>query len=355
MPVRRQDILALEARIKAVEKAARAQVLAARNGLDARLFPAGRLYSDGSSVAASTIGLKSFTGNTTPIFNGSEWKNYEITGGILPETITLTLDTNAAHTNYHQDDKNFDVFAVRDDSVGLTRLVTGPKWNDGAVAGSDTARGDGAGSTWIELFDGLVVNSYEMVCRYGNGANDLITVPPRCATHLGTIRTPVYEFDQVRFLWNRYNRIRQRLLVINTTASWNYSTNTWRFVENSSSMFVKVVVGDIGTGLGGGVDETETNLIELTAIHHASNSTATARNCGTGIGVDSTTVNSANIEMGSAVGSNRTALMARYIAPPPSIGFHAFNWLESAGVSDTQTWYGTASYAQSGMSGTLWC
>lgn len=365
MPVRMSDIVALQKRVKEVEKAARVAALSERRGLDGRLFPTGYLRG-----LSSGVWYEPLVGNTVPIFNGSEWVLYEIAGGVFADKLTLSMDPDSGHTNYNEDLKNYDVFAIRDESAGLTRLATGPKWDAGSTAGSDNQRGEGAGSTWLELFDGIVVNGVEMVCRYGTGANDLITVPPKMATNLGTVRcvhanplpgvfvAGAPDLAAQRFCWNRYNRIPKQIHVSDATASWNYSTNSWRRARNSSANRVEIVNGDLAAALAaGGAPDQRTPILDLTAYHHVSNSTSTFRNMGTGIGLDSTTVNSAQTGMHPTVGANRMAVMARYIEFPnyTSPGYHAYNWLEHGSLSDTQTWYGQSAFAVSGLNGFYWC
>ena len=100
-------------------------------------------------VGATTVYYASAGGDLLAVWNGTAMVGYRFT------QLTLPLDANAAHTGYHQSGEIYDLFVIND--TGTRRLVTGPKWSAGAVAGSATARGTGAGSTDIEVKSGILV------------------------------------------------------------------------------------------------------------------------------------------------------------------------------------------------------
>jgi hypothetical protein len=76
-----------------------------------------------------------------------------------------------------------------------------------------------------------------------------------------------------------------------------------------------------------------------------------ANSVGVGVGIDSTTVNSAQNFLGQAFTTIAVAQRATYRGFV-SIGYHAFNWLERGAASGTTTFYGDnggAGLIQSGM------
>jgi hypothetical protein len=146
-----------------------------------------------------------------------------------------------------------------------------------------------------------------------------------------------------RLLWNYYNRIDRPLKVIDTTNSWNYTTATWRQANGSTNNGFSYVQG---------VSEEP---IEAEVLATVSNTNAGVLAL-TGIGIDSTTVNSTDL----IVGATCPAVNSRFLAPAkyrgyPGIGKHTVNWLEYSAAAGTTTWYGDdgGTTVQSGMLGKI--
>jgi hypothetical protein len=286
-----------------------------------------------------------------PIFNGSDWVNFIFCAGEGEVYLELLLDGNSGHTNYHQANRNFDIFCFRRDDTGDIALGTGPSWVAGAVAGSDTARGTGAGSTELVRFDGLVVNKNEIVLRYGSGANDLTTVPPYCATCVGSFRAfdGDYSFTiNRRLIWNRYNQKPEAVRVY-IASNWTYSTASWRQASGAGNEpYFQILNGMVAY-------EAVKNLV-VHAYAVCRNSTSTAKIVGTGIGIDdASTTYALNANNGTVINAIREAFTAEYIGTANGIGLHTIYWLEIGAGADTQTWYGSGDNALSGLLGTFWC
>lgn len=170
--------------------------------------------------------------------------------------------------------------------------------------------------------------------------------------YLGSFRTTGVsgqtEFSEAnRYVWNYYNRVRFTLKNTTETAnSWTYGSSTVRQANANTANQVNFIRGvsedavecEVGCMAGG--DNTNT----IPAV---------------GIGLDSTTTNSAAIALGhqpSAAGgySNIRARWQGY----PVAGKHALNWLESnRSNANTVTFYGDNGdnpTEQSGMLGTIW-
>lgn len=347
MPIRRVQITELEARAAKLEKALKLATRTAQADLDTAVFPTGRLtlnagspINTGSVSNSSNVYYLPYIGASVPIFNGSQWTTFSF------DDLTLSLSSNAAHTGYHQADKNFDVFVYREEVTGTLRLGTGPAWS------SDTARGTGAGTTEITRLNGLYVNAYDIQIRYGSGANDYATIGVYEATYLGTIRTSgdglvddYFAGPSRLFVWNAYNRTPRMAVAKENTDNWNYSTASWRQVNGSANNQIGMVLGLL------------IEWIDASAYHMVFNSTSTARRCSTGIGAGSTSANSAQIMNNSAVINQRTNMSAHYRSHP-GIGYRYLAWLEYGAGANTQTWYGDngdATTMQSGMVATVWC
>src|SRR5437899_2723242 len=174
-------------------------------------------------TAATTVYFTPYKGNRIALYDGSNWNLYTFS------EISLALGSDAANTNY-------DLFAYNSSgTVTLERLA----WTN------DTTR-----ATALALQDGIYVKSGTTTRRY-----------------LGTYRTAgsagqTEESAAKRFVWNYYNRVQRALVVRDATATWTYTTATYRQANASSANQVAVVVG---------VNET---LVNRTAYHSASNSGA---------------------------------------------------------------------------------
>lgn len=246
---------------------------------------------------------------------------------------SVTLGANWAATT------NYDWFFFNDS--GTVRFLSGPAWS------SDTARGTGAGTTELQLFNGMWTNKNSMTGRYANGST--VTVPANQGTFVTTTRTVAAgqceDSMAKRFLYNAYNQIVRDLRNATETAdNWTYTTATFRQAKANTANQLDVLIGLAG------------NLIDVDVLGLASNSVGNIF-FPVGIGIDSTTTNSAQ-HMGPATSvtiDDKIALHARYRGYP-AIGRHFYSWLEYSAASGTTTWYGdngNSTLIQSGISGTI--
>lgn len=309
------------------------KLAAGGGGSSGSLVSLGRLTLT-SGVALTTADVTGATsvyfalagGNQVPIYNGTS-----IVSNTFTE-LTLALDSNSGHTNYQQSGKNYDLFVISDS--GTVRLGTGPKWNDGAVAGSDTARGTGAASTELQQINGLWSNKNTITIRFGSASGNTVSIAANQATYVGTLRTTadgVTEDSLVkRFLYNAYNQAQRQFLRNDATPTWAYSTATFRQANASASNQLAYVAGLVGSAL------------DVTTMGIVANSTATYRIVYTGIGLDSTTINSGTTQElmrcnDSVVVGTPKSFYTGYV----QLGSRAVVWLEKGAGSDTQTWTGT--------------
>jgi hypothetical protein len=227
--------------------------------------------------------------------------------------------------------KNYDVFGIS--SGGALKLQLGNSWTN------DTTRADALGTQ-----NGVQVNNAAI------NSGDSNSIPAKQGLYLGTIRTTAAagqtedsfggssQSGGHRYVWNLYNRVPRPLGVIDTTNSWNYTTATWRASNGQSANKVEYVCG--------------LNLDRVRALAHGrfANSTATVVGS-SGIGIDSTSVNSAQV-MGGSVGvaSGTAQVLAEYLGYP-GVGYHALQWLEISQAAGTMFWYGNEgfSYIQAGL------
>lgn len=150
-----------------------------------------------------------------------------------------------------------------------------------------------------------------------------------------------------RYVWNYHNRVHRSLLRQESTDTWSYTTNTIRQANGSSSNQVEVVIGY-------SEEPVEVSVYGIAASDQAGNSV----DMFVGVGLDSTSANSAQIvcPQNNSAASIRHAVSAHYKGFP-GIGRHYFAWLEASTASGTTTWYGDrgggtgASTTQTGMIG----
>lgn len=256
-------------------------------------------------------------------------------------TVTLTLSANATAsgtvtlTFKLPAGKNVDVFAVF--SAGLVQLRYGNLWTN------DTTRAD---AITTSKFGGMAVNNAAI------NAGTAIAIAANYATLLGTIRTTATDGqteDSVshRYISNYYNRIAKKLRVSDATASWTYTTATWRQVRAQTANRFEVVC----------CDPSITASLRAYAIIINSNATAVA--AATGIGIDSTTVNSGDMQGAGSVGTSLGQIPnSCTFENALAAGYHAINWLEISAATGTTTWLGNPAAlaaVQTGMNGTIMC
>ena len=246
--------------------------------------------STSDQSAKSTIYMTPYTGNQIALYDGSsKWLVYA-TSEI---SIALSSLTSA---------KNYDVFAYYTGSAVALELSSA--WT------SNTARNDA-----LTRQDGVLVKSGATTRRY-----------------LGTFRTTGTTTTEdsltKRFLWNVANQVHKPMIVLESTNTWNYTTDTIRQANASSSNQVEYVTGDAAS------------LIQaraLAAVYLAGNSARAAK---AGVGIDSTTTFSGIVQAGyvlSASGSY-VPVTGSYIGYP-GLGYHYLSWNEK-GPDGTAVWVG---------------
>jgi len=213
----------------------------------------------------------------------------------------------------------YDVFIV--DSTLALEVVA---WTN------DTTR-----ATALVLQNGVLVKSGATTRRY-----------------LGSFRTTAVsgqteDSEAKRYVWNAYNRVRRSLKVVDATNSWTYTTATWRQANGATTNIVGIVRG---------LDE---DVVSASVQGSISNATGLGAGGGAavGVGIDSNTVNSAQLcGVGSTAGGFTTLPLTAAYTALPGIGYHDYRWIEISAASGTTTWFGDngLTYVQAGMVVTSW-
>jgi len=251
-------------------------------------------------TAATTIYFTPFKGNQVALYDGAAWVLRTFTERSL--AVPATTSTM------------YDLFLYNNAGTLTLEAVA---WTN------DTTR-----ATALTTQDGVLVKSGATTRRY-----------------LGSFRTTgssgqTEDSLSKRFLWNYYNRIKRSLFVSESTDSWTYSTAAWQQVRNQAANKVEAVIGVI--------EDTAT----ADAYHHYTTSIATNQPCYTGIGLNTTSANSAQIKVQGTANSGNAGYPSAHYDGYPATGYNYFAWLEYGAGSNTQTWFGDAgipSLLQSGL------
>lgn len=171
---------------------------------------------------ATTVYYTPARGSRVPIYDGSVWNITNFAE--LSQATTDNTKSPAAVAN----NSNYDVFVWND--AGTIRATRGPAWS------SATSRGTGAGTTELELVNGIYVNKVNIT----NGPN------AQRGTYVGTIRSDggaaIDDSITRRMVYNEYNQVLTNLLRSDTT-SHTYATNTVRYWNNDSTQILEFVIG----------------------------------------------------------------------------------------------------------------
>lgn len=254
-------------------------------------------------ASGSTLYLTPHVSGRASVYNGTQWVGFD-TNEISKTLSGLTVN------------KNYDVFLFLNGNTPALELSSA--WtNDQTRAQALTRK------------DGVLVKSSDLTRRY-----------------VGTIRAvgtnAVADSVTKRLVWNFYNRARRTLKVTESTNSWSYNGTSFRAANNSSANSFEIVTGDNEC-----VRAQVYQMVQGTSGFGAT----------VGIGVDSTTTNSAQTYGGATVGTvnNYTITMCFY-NNYPGVGYHRLTWLELSGGGGNTTWYGNVgqdAYFAFGMTGEI--
>lgn len=274
-----------------------------------------------SSVSgATTLYYTPFRTDLMPIYNGTNWT----TKGFTELSVSLASSANWASASL------YDWFVIND--AGTIRLCSGPAWT------STTARGTGAGTTELQMVNGIYVNKVSATCRYG--AASTVTAAAQTGTYVGTTYMTANGQTSVTFgssgaggvagtfaVWNTYNRVPFSSISLDSTASWVYSTATWRGADNSTTIRHTFVVG---------LSE------DSFSAHYAAITDLSGGPSAAGVGYDVTNAPSGiNQTTQNNNGPTVRTQPNGIYKTTPTIGLHFVNAIEFGGASTT--WIGVGS------------
>lgn len=257
-------------------------------------------------TGATTLYFTPYKGNQIDLYTGSLWQRFTFTQfSIAVPATTSTL---------------YDVWVYNNAGTPALELLA---WSSG------TAR-----ATALTTQDGVYVKSGDATRRYVG------------SMYTTGVSGQTADSDSNRFVWNYYNRVWRPMSCNDSTNSWTYSSSTIRQANGSTANQVNYIIG-----------VAEDTVHGLLVVSAQANNLATNAMCG--IGINSTTVNSAQTNMGApqVINTGNVAVTASYNGIP-SVGVNYMAWLESNRTNaNTVTWYGDnndPTVIRSGLSMEMW-
>lgn len=239
-------------------------------------------------TAATTLYFTPYGGNRIALYDGAVWtvRAFAELSIAVPAT-TATM---------------YDVWVY--DNAGVTTLEL-LAWTN------DTTR-----ATALVLQDGVLCKTGALTRRYVGSF--------RTTGSSGQTEDSVLK----RYVWNYYNRVARQLQRFETTATWTYTTATYRQANGATANQVEIVVG---------VAEALVRLFLQALVHNDTGGTGGA----VSIGEDSTTAAATTVLSGGLIFiQNASQPINATLEKYPAVGRHYYAWLEQSAASGTTTWYG---------------
>lgn len=242
-------------------------------------------------IAAGTIYMVPKTGNRIALYDGTNWN--------IRTSAEFSLALSGLTSG-----KPYDVFCY--DNSGTPTL-------EFLVWTNDTAR-----ATALAYQDGVLVKSGATTRRY-------------LGTFYTTGTTTTEDSVGNRYLWNYYHRVNRKLSAKESTATWNYTTATWRQARASSANKLNFVLG---------VSEDQ---VIANVLSDALNTDATGVFASVGIGLDATNALATDqFNAGASLENSREKNIGAAYLGYPGVGKHYLAWLEYSQATGTTTWYGNS-------------
>jgi hypothetical protein len=266
--------------------------------------------------ALTTIYAAQYTGARIALYDGAQWN--------VRSSAEFSLALSGRTT-----DLPFDIFCY--DNAGTPTLEF-LDWTNATTRATALVRQDGV---WCKT--GALTRRYLGSCRARVG-NTFSFVRDGVTTASGAGTTARLD------LWNVDNQIEDRASQIDTTNTWTYTLLAFRQANGSTTNQIEIMVGLPG------------KMVEVDAFTTLSNSSGVI--AGIGIGLDSVTVNSAQVHTSNGIANGAVYNQSAKYNAQPAIGRHFLAWLENSTATGTTTWVGdnnNTNLHQSGMMLRWWC
>lgn len=326
-----------------------------------------------SDISSTQLNWDFYKGNRIALYDGNKWKLYTLTAAVSLACTSLVAvqKTTTANTTLNN---NVLTSVASTTGIYIGQPVTGTNIpantlviaiNAGAstVTMSANATGNGTGVTVsfyhanydIWAYDNAGTVTLESTGWTNNTARatvlalqDGVYVKSGATTrrYLGTVRVSgtnkLDDTISTRYIWNYYNRVLRPMWVTEATASWTYTTASWRQVNANTLNQVHYVCG---------VSE---DPVFVNVMGRAVSSLAGGAAFAIGVGVDTTTANSAQL---IGAGATQAAQSCNgFYRGYPGIGWHFLAWLEISQATGTTTWFSSQfTYWNMGLTAEISC
>jgi hypothetical protein len=257
--------------------------------------------------ALATIYLAQFRGNVIALYNGVNWDQ------ITSAEVSLALSGRTT-------DLPFDIFCYNSGGVPTLEFLD---WTNATTRATALVRQDGV---WCK--SGALTRRYLGSCRARAG-NTFSLVRNGVTTSSGAGTTAQID------LFNADNQVADYATQTDTTDSWTYTTAAFRQANGSATNQIEIMVG------------LQEKILKAHATVLVRSSTTSIRGT-VGIGVDSTTVNSAQIVQSAISPTSALKLPSNAeLNTQITIGRRFIAWLEYSVATGTTTWSGDDALASS--------
>jgi hypothetical protein len=229
-----------------------------------------------------------------------------------------------------------------------TQVSTATESQSGTHTGTNhtggIGRGTGAGTTELQLLNGIWTNKNSITLTNGAGAGTVVAANQ--ATYVGSFYTTAAGQTGMQFnpaaasggsntilaLWNAYNRVLVTSMSRDNHANWTYTSATWRPMDNSVSDRVTYLDGlaQSFAQTFGGVS-AGTNGSSITAIGQNWNSTAATP----------TVIGSSNVASGGWLSVNTFIL--------PNLGYNYVSGMEAVTTGASGNYGGSPGFGVVGI------
>lgn len=273
-------------------------------------------------TGATNVFLVPYESNWGSWYNGTTWQSYQYQG----------QPSMSLQSSVHTSCSAYDVYDF---------LVNGKPLIGTATAWTSTTTRSSLAD--ITLFQGVYVNQSAMSVNTGSA---IYTVPALTARLRGGFRTisiagQTEDSLLNRYVWDMYRPVWRPMKRVDTTTSWTLNSSSFRQANGSTANQVNWFQGVAGRPVNLRV---QTEFISTSAA---------IQEAGSGIGIDSTTFNSASITSNQASDTTYNQFgtyMDSEYAGYPGIGYHQGVWLEYGTVA---TFYGNNGASQTKQNGIL--
>ena len=303
------------------------------NGSQSPLTPGGRLtltsntpVMTADSAGATTIYYADYVNDLVPIYNGTNWIEYNLGG-----QISLTLNTTNMPTT-----EVFDVYAV---NVSGTPTLCAMYWGGNTSRSTSAGGKSGTANASIALKNGIWTNNAAIAASNCYNNTTAYTISQNQGTYLGTFYTTANGQTTMNLapssasggsnnflgLYNAYNQVEYASVEQDSTVSLSYTTAAWQSMNNNTANRVSFVDG---------LQQSQITA----AMRVGATTTGTIY---AGLGLDSTT--SPIVPYAGSSTALSMLVPTDYITP--KLGFHYIQALQYGGTA--ATWYlsGNSNYA----------